>query len=49
MLGSVGVSRDKRQLDKCVHSARESGWDWMGVISPSRIIGCAVGGEEGVV
>ena len=41
------MSRDKRQLDKCVHSALEPGWDRVGVLAPN--IRGAVGGEEGVM
>ena len=43
------MSRDKRQLDKCVHGALEPGWDWMGILTPNSTIGGAVGVEEGVV
>ena len=43
------MGTDKRQLDKCVHGALESGWDRMEVLTPKSTIGGAVGSEEGVV
>ena len=49
LLGSAGVSPDKRQLDKCVHSALEPGWDRVGVLAPNSSIGGVVGGEESVM